>query len=55
MHALEIYEKAKGLRATKGLGDKVWSSLLAESGGPVLMEYVLTEQDVAGPVLPQST
>ena len=55
VHALETYEKAKGLRATKGLGDKVWASLLAESGGPVLMEYVLTEQDVAGPVLPQST
>src|ERR1700731_2432303 len=52
VHALEIYEKAKGLRATKGLGDKVWSSLLAESGGPVLMEYVLTEQDVEGPFFP---
>jgi hypothetical protein len=45
VHALEIYEQAKGLRATKGLGDKVWSSLLAQSGGPVLMEYVVTEQD----------
>jgi hypothetical protein len=52
VHALEIYEKAKGLRAAKGLGDKVWSSLLAESGGPVLMEYVLTEQDVEGPFFP---
>jgi lipoprotein-anchoring transpeptidase ErfK/SrfK len=52
VHALETYEKAKGLRATKGLGDKVWASLLAESGGPVLMEYVLTEQDVEGPFFP---
>src|ERR1700731_1258360 len=52
VHAIEIYEKAKGLRATKGLGDKVWSSLLAESGGPVLMEYVLTDQDVEGPFFP---
>src|ERR1700716_3925372 len=52
VHARESYKKAKGPRATKGLGDKVWSSLLAESGGPVLMEYVLTEQDVEGPFFP---
>ena len=52
LHALEIYEKAKGLKVTKGLGDNVWSSLLAESGGPVLMEYVLTDQDVEGPFFP---
>jgi hypothetical protein len=29
VHALEIYEEAKGLKVTKGLDDKVWSSLLA--------------------------
>jgi hypothetical protein len=52
LHALEIYEKAKGLKVTKGLDDNVWSSLLAESGGPVLMEYVLTDQDVEGPFFP---
>jgi hypothetical protein len=52
VHALEIYEKAKGLKITKGLDDKVWSSLLAESGGPVLMEYVLTDQNVEGPFFP---
>ena len=51
-HALEIYEEAKGLKVTKELDDKVWSSLLAESGGPVLMEYVLTDQDVEGPFFP---
>ena len=52
VHALEIYEKAKGLKVTKGLDYNVWSSLLAESGGPVLMEYVLTDQDVEGPFFP---
>lgn len=52
VHALEIYEEAKGLKVTNGLHDKVWSSLLAESGGPVLMEYVLTDQDVEGPFFP---
>ena len=52
VHALEIYEKAKGLKVTKRLDDKVWSSLLAESGGPVLMEYVLTDQNVEGPFFP---
>src|SRR3984893_14361865 len=30
VHALETYEKAKGLRATKGLGDKVWSSAFSK-------------------------
>jgi hypothetical protein len=52
VHALEIYEKTNGLEVTKGLDDKVWSSLLAESGGPVLMEYVLTDQNVEGPFFP---
>ncbi|PZR85684.1 MAG: hypothetical protein DLM68_10730 [Hyphomicrobiales bacterium] len=52
VHALEIYEKAKGLKITKGLDDNVWSSLLAETGGPVLMEYVLTDQNVEGPFFP---
>ena len=52
VHALEIFEKAKWLMVRKGLDDKVWSSLLAESGGPVLMEYVLTDQNVEGPFFP---
>jgi lipoprotein-anchoring transpeptidase ErfK/SrfK len=51
-HALEIYEKVKGLKVTKGLDEKVWDALLKESGGPVLMEYTLTDKDVAGPFLP---
>ena len=45
-------KRLRGLRLRRGLDDKVWSSLLAESGGPVLMEYVLTDQDVEGPFFP---
>ena len=49
--ALEIYETAKHLSVTKGLDDKVWSALVKESAGPVLMEYTLTDKEVAGPFL----
>ncbi len=51
-HALAIYEKVKGLKVTKGLDDKAWGALLKESGGPVLMEYTLTDKDVEGPFFP---
>ena len=50
--ALNVYAKAKGLPVTKGLDAKVWSSLNAETGGPVLMDYKLTDRDVAGPFVP---
>ncbi len=52
VHALELYEKSKGLKARKGLDQQVWSALTAESGGPVLMEYTLSDKDVAGPFYP---
>ena len=45
-------KRLRGLRLQRELDDKVWSSLLAESGGPVLIEYVLTDQDVEGPFFP---
>lgn len=51
-HAVEIYETVKGLKVTAGLDQQVWSSLTAESGAPVLMEYVLTDSDVKGPFYP---
>ena len=51
-HALETYEAIKGLKVAKGLDDKVWGALLKESGGPVLMEYTLTDKDVEGPFIP---
>ena len=51
-HALATYEAIKGLKVAKGLDDKVWGALLKESGGPVLMEYTLTDKDVQGPFIP---
>ena len=51
-HALAIFEQAKGLKVAGGLNAQVWSALLAESGAPVLMTYVLTDQDVKGPFYP---
>ena len=51
-HALETYEKVKGLKVGKGLDDQVWAKLLGESGGPVLQTYTLTADDVAGPFYP---
>lgn len=52
VHALEIYEKVNGLKVSKGLDDKVWSALVAETGGPVIMDYRLTDKDVEGPFMP---
>ena len=52
VHALEIYEKSKGLNVGSGLEQQVWSALTTESGGAVLMEYTLTDADVAGPFYP---
>ena len=52
VHALEVYEHAKGLPPSKQLDDKTWAALTRESGGPVLMEYVLTPNDVEGPFFP---
>ena len=51
-HAVEIYAKAKGVEAGGALDQQVWSSLTAESGAPVLMNYVLTAEDVKGPFYP---
>ena len=51
-HALEIYEKVKGLKVAKTLDGKVWDVLVKESGGPVLMDYTLTDKDVEGPFIP---
>lgn len=51
-HALETYEKVKGLKVGKGLNDQVWAKLVSENGGPVLETYTLTADDVAGPFYP---
>ena len=51
-HALEAYEKTRGLESTGSLNEKVWSALTSESGDPVIVEHVLTDKDVAGPFYP---
>ena len=51
-HAVALYRRVKGFKTGGGLDQTVWSALTAESGGPALMTYVLTDQDVAGPFYP---
>ena len=52
VRALQTYERAKNLPASKTLDDKTWDALTKESGGPVLMDYVLSQKDVEGPFFP---
>lgn len=52
VHALMTYEKAKHLEPGKGLDEKVWAALVTESGAPVLVDHVLTNQEVEGPFFP---
>ena len=51
-HALATFEKLRHLKLAKGLDKKVWDILVAESGGPVLIEHVLTDKEVEGPFFP---
>ena len=52
VHALEAFEAERHLKPGKALDQENWAALLAESGGPVLKDYVLTPADVAGPFFP---
>ena len=51
-HALEEYEKQNGLNVTKTLDKDVWDRLTKEAGKPVLIDHVLTADEVAGPFFP---
>jgi lipoprotein-anchoring transpeptidase ErfK/SrfK len=51
-HALAAYEKRHDLNVTKGLDEKVWSSLTGDDTTPVVITYKLTDKDVAGPFFP---
>ncbi len=51
-HALAVYEKAHDLKTTKALGSEVWSSLATASEAPVIIEHVLTPNEVEGPFYP---
>lgn len=50
--ALAIFARSHHLPARHGLDAKEWDALVAESPGPVLMDYTLTDADVAGPFMP---
>ncbi len=51
-HALESYEKENDLKVTKTLDKDVWDSLVKRAGAPVLVDYTLSNADVAGPFFP---
>ena len=51
-HALATYEKENDLKVTKTLDEDVWDSLVKRAGAPVLVDYTLTDADVAGPFFP---
>ena len=51
-HALETYEKENDLHVTKALDKDVWDSLVERAGAPVLIDYTLSDTDVAGPFFP---
>jgi len=46
--ALAGYQRAHGLQASGALDEPTWQALLADSA-PTLVDYTLTEADVAGP------
>jgi lipoprotein-anchoring transpeptidase ErfK/SrfK len=43
------FQMARGLPVTGKLDDQVWGALTAADPGPVVVDYVITAQDVAGP------
>jgi lipoprotein-anchoring transpeptidase ErfK/SrfK len=50
--ALKAFSESKGLAAGKqSLTSEVWSTLLATSSEPVVVDYKITEKDVKGPFL----
>lgn len=50
-NAIAAFERANGLPEDGLLDAEVWSKLTADAG-PVLIDYVITPQDVAGPFTP---
>lgn len=50
-NAIAAYERANGLPEDGLLDAEVWAKLTADAG-PVLTDYVITAQDVAGPFTP---
>jgi peptidoglycan hydrolase-like protein with peptidoglycan-binding domain len=49
--ALRAFAEANNLPSSKVLTAEIWSKLQQGSGGPVIVEYALTDQDVKGPFI----
>lgn len=47
--AVAAFEKAKGLTADGKLDAETWTALSGADAAPVMMDYTITEADVAGP------
>lgn len=50
-NAIAAFEAARGLPEDGVMDDKVWSELVKD-GGPVMTDYTITAEDVAGPFTP---
>lgn len=50
--ALEAFQAARGLPVNGQLDKVSWDALVASDGGPVMTDYVITAEDVAGPFQP---
>jgi lipoprotein-anchoring transpeptidase ErfK/SrfK len=49
--AIAAYEQANGLPSDGQLDEAVFNRLTSSDGAPVLLDYTLTDQDVAGPFI----
>jgi len=47
--ALQAFQAAKGLPVNGALDKVSWDALVAGDGGPVMTDYLITPEDVAGP------
>lgn len=47
--AIEAFQQARGLTVDGQVSSDLWQALIGADSGPVLNDYVITAQDVAGP------
>ncbi len=50
--ALEAFQAARGLPVNGKLDKVSWDALVSADGGPVMTDYLITSEDVAGPFQP---
>ena len=51
-NAITAFQHAKGLPVSGKLDEAVWQALTGADATPVVVDYVITDQDVAGPFIP---